>query len=39
MIAAAWRKHRPKPGTTWRLDEAYMKVGGRMVYRGDAFGA
>ena len=26
------RKRRPKPYTTWHLDEAYLKISGRMVY-------
>ena len=26
------RKRRPKPHSTWRLDEVYQKLGGRMVY-------
>jgi putative transposase len=32
MIAAHPRKRRQKPRTTWRLDEVYLKVDGRMVY-------
>src|ERR1700688_1250186 len=32
MIAADLRKRRPKPHTTWRLDEVYLKIDGRMVY-------
>src|SRR5467141_5355486 len=32
MIAADLRKRRPKPHTTWHLDEVYLKIGGRMVY-------
>jgi transposase-like protein len=32
MIAANLRKRRPKPHTTWHLDEAYLKIDGRMVY-------
>jgi len=32
MIAADLRKRRPKPYTTWHLDEVYLKVDGRMVY-------
>ena len=32
MIAADLRKRRPKPHTTWHLDEAYLKIDGRMVY-------
>jgi putative transposase len=32
-IAADLRKRRPKPHTTWHLDEVYLKIDGRMVYR------
>ena len=32
MIAAKLRKRRPKPYTTWHLDEVYLKIDGRMVY-------
>jgi transposase-like protein len=32
IIAADLRKHRPKPHTTWHLDEVYLKIDGRMVY-------
>jgi putative transposase len=32
LIAADLRKRRPKPHTTWHLDEAYLKIDGRMVY-------
>ncbi len=32
MIAANLRKRRLKPRTTWRLDEVYLKIDGRMVY-------
>ena len=32
MIAADLRKRRPKPHTTWHLDEVYLKIAGRMVY-------
>jgi putative transposase len=32
MIAADLRKCRPKPYTTWHLDEVYLKIDGRMVY-------
>ena len=32
MIAADLRKRRPKPYTTWHLDEVYLKIPGRMVY-------
>jgi len=31
-IAADLRKRRPKPHATWRLDEVYLKIDGRMVY-------
>src|ERR1017187_7991094 len=31
-IAADLRKRRPKPHTTWRLDEVYLKIDGRMLY-------
>jgi DDE domain len=31
-IAAELRKRRPKPHSTWHLDEVYLKIGGRMVY-------
>ena len=31
-IAADLRKRRPKPYSTWHLDEAYLKIAGRMVY-------
>ena len=31
-IAAGLRKRRPKPYTTWHLDEVYLKIDGRMVY-------
>jgi putative transposase len=31
-IAASLRKLRPKPYTTWHLDEVYLKIDGRMVY-------
>jgi transposase-like protein len=33
MIAADLRKRRPKPYTTWHLDEIYLKIDGRMVYQ------
>jgi transposase-like protein len=26
------RKRRPKPCSTWHLDEVYLKIGGRLVY-------
>ena len=32
MIAADLRRHRPKPCTTWHLDEVYLKISGCMVY-------
>ncbi len=32
MVAADLRKRRPKPHSTWHLDEVYLKIGGRMVY-------
>jgi len=32
LIAADLRKRRPKPRTTWRLDEVYLKIDGRMLY-------
>jgi len=32
MIAADLRKRRQRPHTTWRLDEVYLKIDGRMVY-------
>jgi transposase-like protein len=31
MIAADLRRRRPKPCTTWHLDEIYLKIAGRMV--------
>jgi putative transposase len=31
-IAADLRKRRPKPHSTWHLDEAYIKIDGRLVY-------
>ena len=31
MVAADLRKRRPKPHTTWHLDEVYLKIAGRMV--------
>jgi len=31
-IAADLRKRRPKPHTSWHLDEVYLKIDGRMVY-------
>jgi putative transposase len=32
MIAANLRKRRPRPHMIWHLDEAYLKIDGRMVY-------
>ena len=32
MIAANLRKRRARPHSTWRLDEVYPKIDGRMVY-------
>ena len=32
IVAADLRKRRPKPHTTWHLDEVYLKIDGRMVY-------
>jgi putative transposase len=32
LIAADLRKRRPKPHTTWHLDEVYLKIDGHMVY-------
>src|SRR5450631_1768837 len=32
MIAAHLRKRRPRPDTTWHLDEVYLKIAGRMIY-------
>jgi putative transposase len=32
IIAADLRKRRPKPHAVWHLDEAYLKIDGRMVY-------
>ena len=31
-IAAELRRRRPKPHTTWHLDEVYLKIDGRLVY-------
>ena len=31
-IAADLRKRRPKPHSTWHLDEVYIKIDGRLVY-------
>jgi len=41
MIAAALRRRRLRPHTTWHLDEVYLRIDGRMVYlwrAGDAEG-
>ena len=32
IIAADLRKRRPKPHSTWHLEEVYLKIGGPMVY-------
>ena len=32
VIAADLRQRRPKPHTTWHLDEVYLKIAGRLVY-------
>jgi len=32
LIAADLRRRRPKPHTSWHLDEVYLKIDGRMVY-------
>src|SRR5208282_3189029 len=32
LVAADLRKRRPKPRTTWRLDEVYVKIDGRMLH-------
>ena len=32
MIAAHLHKRRPKPHSTWHLDEVYLKIDGRMVH-------
>ena len=32
IIAADLRKRRPKPHTTWHLDEVFLKIDGRLVY-------
>jgi transposase-like protein len=32
IIAADLRNRRPKPYSTWHLDEMYLKIAGRMVY-------
>src|ERR1700682_1078092 len=31
-IAADLRKRRPKPHSTWHLDEVYIRIDGRLVY-------
>ena len=31
MVAADLRRRRPRPDTTWHLDEVYLKIDGRMV--------
>ena len=31
-IATDLRKRRPKPHSTWHLDEVYIKIDGRLVY-------
>jgi putative transposase len=33
IIAAELRKRRPKPHSIWHLDEVYVKIDGRMLYR------
>ena len=37
--AADLRRRRPKPHTTWHLDEVYLKINGRMAYLWRAGGA
>ncbi len=32
IVAADLRKRRPKPHSIWHVDEAYLKIDGRMVY-------
>ena len=32
MIAADLRRRRPKPHSTWHLDEVFVKIDGRLVY-------
>jgi len=32
IVAADLRKRRAKPYTTWHLDEAYLRIGGRLIY-------
>jgi transposase-like protein len=32
IVTADLRKRRPKPHTTWHLDEVYLKIDGRLVY-------
>ena len=34
MIAADLRRRRPKPHSTWHLDEVFIKIDGRLVYLG-----
>ena len=31
MIAADLRKRRPKPHTSWHLDEVFLKIDGRTI--------
>ena len=31
-VAAGLRKRRPRPHTTWHLDEVHLKIDGRLVY-------
>ena len=38
MVAADLSIRRPKPHTTWHLDEVYLKIDGRMVYLWRAVG-
>jgi DDE domain len=39
IIAAELRKRRPKPHSIWHLDEVYLKMYGRMAFRGCAVDA
>jgi putative transposase len=32
VIAADLRRRRPKPHSTWHLDEVFIKIDGRLVY-------
>ena len=32
MIAADLRRRRPRPHSTWHLDEVFIKIDGRLVY-------